>query len=152
MFRVRLRLPSAQETLVLEKPTIRSLLEAIQPFVNVKNLTGISARFVYPPKSVDFGSPTEWDNGLDSIGIKNGETLIIAMTQEQPRLPQGPLAPAAVEAPQEVWRAPLAGPSRAKTPEAEQVPVGGGTVVLRVMADDNSCLYFPSPSSRLIQV
>ena len=81
-FRVRLRLPSKQETLTLPPPvTIRNLLEAIQSFVGGEQ-SQISLRFGYPPKQVELGSEEEWDKDVGTIGIKNGETLIVASYQE----------------------------------------------------------------------
>jgi ubiquitin thioesterase OTU1 len=144
MFRVRLRLPSSQETLTLENPSIRTLLEAIRPFVEV-DLSEIAVRFVYPPKPIDFGTPAEWDRSLATVGIKNGETLIVT-TEKKLSTSSTEAAKVPVQMdvpPQQVPSAPSPQHSREESPEGEQVPVDGGSVVLRVMADDNSCLYFP---------
>ena len=95
-FRVRLRLPSSkQETLTLSRPvTIKSLLEGIQPFVNV-DITQIGLRVAYPPKSLELGNPSEWDRNVKDIGINNGEGLVVRINAEsstgtEPTAPASP--------------------------------------------------------------
>ena len=171
-FRVRLRLPSSkQETLSLPSPvTIRALLEAIQPLVDV-DITQIRLRLAYPSKALELGNATEWHRNVKEIGINNGEGLFVRIadeatstestTGEAPPQPE-PLPPVPV---QPVPVQPKASfpntfsvdrpvtPVKAKSPakrgppvldEPPEIPVEGGTVVLRIMEDDNSCMYTSS--------
>jgi hypothetical protein len=178
-FRVRLRLPSSkQETLTLPRPvTIRSLLEGIQPFVNV-DVTQIELRVAYPPKSLELGEPSQWDRNVQEIGIKNGEGLVVRVNEESTRIqPTAPASistitsksPAVLDAapPSSVVEPSIATPpnpfvmpraERTQSPakpaspakrgpsvqeEPPEIPLEGGTIVLRVMEDDNSCMYRP---------
>ena len=186
-FRVRLRLPSSkQETLTLSRPvTIKSLLEGIQPFVNV-DITQIGLRVAYPPKSLELGNPSEWDRNVKEIGINNGEGLVVRINVEsstgtEPTAPASPSPvsskppPVAIAAPP----APVVEPSmatpvnpfvmpRAERPqspakrvspakrgpsvqeEPPEIPLEGGTIVLRVMEDDNSCMYIPTETLLIV--
>lgn len=177
-FRVRLRLPSSkQETLSLPNPvTIRALLEGIQPFVDV-DITQIKLRLTYPPKALDLGSPSEWDRNVKSIGINNGEGLVVRIGSEPPSASEPTITPIAsttleptlattseavpvqrkvfpssnnpfvnanVERPiTAVKPSPSTKANRAKSVQDEppEIPVEGGTIVLRIMEDDNSCMY-----------
>jgi len=165
-FRVRLRLPSSkQETLALPQPvTIRALLEGIQPFVNV-DVAKIGLRLTYPPKDLDLGSPDEWDRDVKEVGINNGEGLLVKVMEgesmpvteksvpaEKPR-PAEPVEhvqPQAQPAPRSLKDSILErvtqlkswGRGRQAKDEPPEIPVEGGSVVLRIMEDDNSCMYF----------
>jgi ubiquitin thioesterase OTU1 len=171
-FRVRLRLPSSkQETLSLPSPvTIQALLEGIQPFVDV-DMNQIRLRLAYPPKAIDVGSPTEWHRNVKEIGINNGEGLVVRIggeatsaestsadipTQHEPPPPE-PVQPVPVQqkpsfpntfsvtqpvAPVKPASPVKRGPSVQDEPP--EISVEGGTVVLRIMADDNSCMYSSS--------
>jgi hypothetical protein len=177
-FRVRLRLPSSkQETLSLTSPvTIQALLDAIQPFVDV-DITKIGLRLAYPPKPLDLGSQEDWNRPVQEIGIKNGEglvvtvegpmtpvdlaatvvpspTIAIPMTDARSIVPQRtessvsskrPLTPVKSTSPLKRGR----GPSVQEEPP--EIPVEGGSVVLRVMEDDNSCMYPLSPCGLMVQ-
>lgn len=179
LFRLRLRLPSSkQETLTLPQPvTIKSLLEGIQPFVNV-DITQIELRVAYPPKGLELGDPSEWDRNVKEIGINNGEGLVVRVNGESTATPStttpAPPATSAVSSnppsvPNATPPAPVAQPSVATPPnpfvmpraerpqspakraspvkrglsvqeEPPEIPLDGGTVVLRIMEDDNSCM------------
>ena len=157
-FRLRLRLPSSkQETLNLSQPvTIRTLLDAIQSLLQV-DPSQIGLRLAYPPKPLDLGSPETWERSLNEIGITSGEALTVTVEGG------GQLAPQATETKSVVSPAvnetTFAGSKRPSTEmkshsppkrgkgnlsvrdEPPEIPVEGGTVVLRVMEDDNSCMY-----------
>jgi len=178
-FRVRLRLPSSkQETLTLPRPvTIQSLLEGIQPFVDV-DMTQIGLRLAYPPKAIELGDPSKWGRNVKEIGINNGEGLVVRINSEStgtnptppsssltdslksPSVPDSAPPPPAVVVQPPVSTAPNAfvmpraerpqSPSKSATPakrgpsvpeEPPEIPLEGGTVVLRIMEDDNSCMY-----------
>src|SRR5579859_3353595 len=81
-FRVRVRLPtSKQETLTLTRPvTINSLLEGIQPFVNV-DVTQIGIKIAYPSKVIDLGPPETWNRQVNEVGINSGESLAITILE-----------------------------------------------------------------------
>lgn len=168
-FRVRLRLPSSkQETLALSQPvTIRSLLEGIQPFVDV-DPSKIELRLVYPPKQLDLGPPSQWDRDVKSVGINNGEGLVVSVgtgndetslapsssrLSPPPSKPADPTPAKAVQTPHletvverpRVSEKVMLQSSRARQvrldDEPPEIDVEGGSVILRIMADDNSCLY-----------
>jgi hypothetical protein len=169
-FRVRLRLPSKQETLTLPPPvTIRALLEGVQSFVG-GDIDRIGLKFGYPPKEVNLGDSASWDEDVSTIGLKNGETLIVTTsgepkepTAEQPGeskvestpaqlLTSPPVQPKRDYAATQNMLTPgidptQENPSQAKRgrssaeDEPPEIPVEGGSVVLRIMADDNSCMY-----------
>jgi ubiquitin thioesterase OTU1 len=164
-FRVRLRLPSSkQETLTLSQPaTVRSLLEGIQPFVNV-DPSQIELRFVYPSKLVDLGPASEWDRDVKSVGINNGEGLVVSVaqnkgttvTQSDPPVPPpvsrpiehiappqtaSPLIQNVVERPRSSERMTRSSRRQKIEDEPPEIAVEGGSVILRIMADDNSCMY-----------
>ena len=189
-FRVRLRLPaSKQETLTLSRPvTIKSLLEGIQPFVDV-DITQIGLRLAYPPKAIELGDPSQWDRNVKEIGISNGEGLVVringestatpssaqpstsAVSSKTPSVPDSapPVPPLAVVQPPvstvpNTFVMPRAerpqSPSKRASPakrgptvqeEPPEIPLEGGTVVLRIMEDDNSCMYMPT-KRRSLQV
>jgi predicted transport protein len=166
-FRVRLRLPSSkQETLTLPRPvTIRALLEAIKPFVDVE-VSQIRLKLAYPPKPIDLGTPDQWDRNVSDIGISNGEGLVLTISDStdiptpetkslsEPPVSVQPMRPivAPFQNPFEglaaVEKRPLT-PSKSSSPakrvrvndEPPEIPVDGGTIVLRIMEDDNSCMY-----------
>jgi hypothetical protein len=167
-FRVRLRLPSSkQETLTLTRPvTVRALLEAIKPFVDVE-LSEIRLKLAYPPKSIDLGTPDQWDRNVSDVGISNGEGLVLTVSDKtnipppseakprtEPPVSVQPIKPivAPFQNPFEdmlaVEKRPLT-PSKSSSPakrvrvndEPPEIPVDGGTIVLRIMEDDNSCMY-----------
>jgi hypothetical protein len=198
-FRVRLRLPSSkQETLVLARPvTIKSLLDGIQPFVNVE-VTQIGIKIAYPSKNVELGAPETWDREVKDVGINNGEGLVITIldntstpaggtaspvTKTMTPVAQRPSTPmeepisvqpvkpriatfdnsfgntsattsaaaAAEKRPSNLSPVKTGSPAkRNKGPSVQDEPpeieIEGGTIVLRIMEDDNSCMY-TSPTS-----
>jgi hypothetical protein len=161
-FRLRLRLPSSkQETLTLPEPvSIRTLLDAIQPHVNV-DLSKIGLRLAYPPKPLDLGEPHEWDRAVTEIGITSGEALTVTVDCGGQPPPQTTETKPVVTAPTTATT--FSGSKRPSTEmkshsppkrgrgnvsmreEPPEIPVEGGTVVLRVMEDDNSCMYVSPP-------
>jgi len=173
-FRVRLRLPSKQETLTLSPPvSIRALLEGVQSNVG-GDISQIGLKLGYPPKQVDLGASSKWDEDVSTIGIKNGETLIVTTSEPseetEPELPESkPVATAAAasgpvkrnfttfqdtiskESSENVpMQRNTPSPPKRGRPSAQdeppEIPVEGGSVVMRIMADDNSCMYSPSLS------
>jgi ubiquitin thioesterase OTU1 len=143
-FRLRLRLPSSkQETLSLSSPvTIRTLLDGIQPFLQV-DITQIGLKVGYPPKPLDLGAADTWGRDVNDIGIKSGETLVVTIeeTVEEPVIPAQP----AVSAKRQLTPTKSASPSKrgrgSVEEEPPEIPVEGGSVILRVMEDDNSCMF-----------
>ena len=143
------------------------LLEAIQPLVDA-DVTQIRLRLAYPPKALDLGSPTEWHRNVKEIGINNGEGLVVRIGGEttstestmaevppQPEpAPPVPVEPVPVQqkvsfpntfsvdgpvTPVKPASPAKGGPSVQDEPP--EIPIEGGTIVLRIMEDDNSCMY-----------
>jgi len=192
-FRVRLRLPSSkQEILTLQPPvTIRTLLDAIAPFLDNVPAETIELRLSYPPKTVEIGGPAEWGRDVRDVGINNGQGLIVKVceiptdaatpkpTATSSSVPGHALAdnaapltsrgglPAAATAPvnlpprgtspskpsatmgqtsSAVRSSPrVNSPARRGSPlrkdEPPEIELEGGSVVLRIMEDDNSCMF-----------
>jgi len=169
-FRLRLP-DSKQVNVTLTRPvSIETLLQAIQPHINV-DPAQISLRIAYPPKELDLGSPDTWGRDVGDIGLKTGESLIVgtkekatvSVTNPQPAPPEAtpvqpeptPMLPMQREKKESTfdslfsqetsdWVAPpkerpSGGPSVAEQPP--EISVEGGSIILRVMADDNSCLF-----------
>ena len=163
---------SKQETLSLPGPvTIRSLLEGIQPFVDT-DLAQIRLRLVYPPKALDLGDPSEWDRNVKAIGINNGEGIVVRIATEsseqtveisEPATSQPVFMEPAKQSPPDSKPEqisfgktklerpispvkPASSEKRKQRPfsqeEPPEIPVEGGYIVLRVMKDDNSCMYY----------
>jgi len=150
--------------------SIETLLQAIQPHVNA-DPAQISLRIAYPPKELDLGSPDTWGRDVSEIGLKTGESLIVGIKEKTTVQDTNTQPAHAVSAPtqpeptpmlpmqrekkdskfdslfsQETsdWVAPpkerpRGGPSVAEQPP--EIPVEGGSIILRVMEDDNSCLF-----------
>lgn len=139
--RVRLRLPSKQETLTLPTPvTVRTLLEGIQEFVGGE-LDQIGIKLGYPPKQVDL-NPEQWDMDVSALGIKNGESLIVSAESTVAEKPAAPSPERTFTPSQDTFTKSIPpASSRVRPSEPPEIPVEGGSVVLRIMADDNSCMY-----------
>lgn len=189
-FRVRVRLPtSKQETLTLQRPvTIKSLLEGIQPFVNVE-LNQIGIKIAYPSKVVELGGPESWDREVKDVGINSGESLVITIQENDTSTTAATTQPSTsfaatdlsggrvstpVQKPSTAMEEPISvqpvklrtttfdsmtaekrpsnlSPSNTSSPakrskgpsvqdEPPEVEIEGGTIVLRIMEDDNSCM------------
>lgn len=148
--RVRVRGPGGQNTITLEPST------TVADFVNlIKDTTGLAAfeiKFGYPNLKtlpIEDYSPTQ---KIADIAVNlNGEQLIVNSKQQedtaadvaqQQAAPNGP--PAATSRGQSS-AAPLhgttAGADANDEPPEVASPEHAGTVVLRIMPDDNSCLF-----------
>src|SRR5579859_3239172 len=195
-FRARVRLPSSkQETLVLTRPvTIRGLLTSIHSLIEDVEISQIGLKIAYPSKAVDLGSPETWDRDITDIGIKNGQVLMVTISEEtntetpqpnasvsarslsglvqsptstpvqtpsapmpepisvQPLKPRRPSFPESFGAKPTAEKRPSNMSPTTSSPtkrmkgvsvqdELPEVEIEGGTIVLRVMEDDNSCMY-----------
>ncbi|GAA6004524.1 hypothetical protein JCM10207_000917 [Rhodosporidiobolus poonsookiae] len=154
---LRIRSPSGPATVALTSPD--ATLSDLR--AKVEEATGISAarqelRLGFPPKPLDpTASP---DATLDSLGIKSGEMIVVAEgTAEAQASTSSSAAPAAVPQKRAVSPAqvpsesakrrapsppPVAPPKPSAAAQGPQfVEVDGGFLVLRVVPDDNSCLF-----------
>jgi hypothetical protein len=117
------------------------------------------------------GSPSEWDRNVKAIGINNGESIIVRIATEsseqtveisEPAMSQPVfMEPAKKDPPDSKPEQISFGKTKVERPitpvktassknpnerplneETPEIPVEGGYIVLRVMKDDNSCMYY----------
>lgn len=136
--RFRVRGPSGQSTVTLdESASVQDLRDQI---AEKTGLTSFDVKYGYPnlkPLPLDDSPPSQ---SVSDIGVNlNGEQLIVAQ-REGAVPPSEPAAPAAQPSRQQPSAPPQTQPSADDPPEVAS-PDHGGTFVLRVMPDDNSCLF-----------
>ena len=148
--RIRVRGPSGVSTITLEpSQTIGSLKSAIQEATSVPDF---DLRYGYPPKPLDI---TELDAGtkLSDSGMQlDGEQLIVTPREIQSKLENPVKAQDHIPPSKAVKPLPMQNnqgllPLERKQTGVENdppelpLPSHGGTLVLRVMPDDNSCMF-----------
>ncbi|KAI5307663.1 ubiquitin-specific protease otu1, partial [Ascosphaera atra] len=137
--RLRIRGPSGQATVTLDNT---SPIESLKAHITEKTgLSSYTVKYGYPPKPLDLTTVSPSDP-VSSIGIADGEQLTVAASETPPQQPlssQHAAAPSVAAEP--------AAPPRQKQKDVSADPPEvpseehAGTVVLRVMPDDNSCLF-----------
>ncbi|KAJ5116480.1 hypothetical protein N7456_000828 [Penicillium angulare] len=142
--RMRVRGPSGQSTVTLdESATVHDLQREI---AQCTSLTSFDVKYGYPnlqPLELD---QLESNQRISDIGINlNGEQLIVAQRETQREaqpssLPISQPGPASQQPAQQSWISQTSQPSVDDPPEIAS-PDHAGTFVLRVMPDDNSCLF-----------
>ncbi|KAF2868985.1 hypothetical protein BDV95DRAFT_499110 [Massariosphaeria phaeospora] len=136
--RMRLRAPSGQHTISLDdNAAVSDLLSSIS---TATNLPLFELKWGFPPQPLDpalYGLSTR----LNATDLKlNGSQLIVIAkstgdpSEQQQQSPE----PSNSSAPLSLQRKQI--PSLKDTPETP-LPSRGGTLVLRVMPDDNSCMF-----------
>jgi ubiquitin thioesterase OTU1 len=135
--RIRLRAPNGQHTISLEDTAaVSDLLTSIS---NTTELALFELKWGFPPQPLDpalYGMSTL----LTDTDLKlNGAQIIVISKEDESIRPQPK------QASQSEPAAPLSlqrkeNPQIKDTPEVP-VPARGGTMVLRVMPDDNSCMF-----------
>ncbi|KAJ5472483.1 hypothetical protein N7530_006484 [Penicillium desertorum] len=142
--RIRVRGPSGQSTVTLDDAaTIKDLQTQI---ADKTGLATFDVKYGYPLKPLELDS-FQPDQGILEVGINlNGESLIVAQKEgasrgvsddaltarTAPPQPSQPSQPSMPQRPHE---------STAEDPPEIASPEHAGTFVLRVMPDDNSCLF-----------
>lgn len=145
IMRVRIRGPSGQSTVTLsDSDNVGDLQAKITEATSISNL---SIKYGYPPEPLDIKN-TPSSKLLSDLGIKlNGETLIVSDATPQPSSSRdtAPTTPASssksVTSPKP--------PAKSQAPpkdmgmDSPEVAIAShsSTLVLRVMPDDNSCLF-----------
>lgn len=104
-------------------------------------LIGSTVRIGYPPQVLAF-QPDDYTRAASEFGIRNGEQLILNAKESsgQPEAPAGLSARQAPPAPTST-HVPKAKDNRNVDGHAVQLSSGDGYLVLRVVPDDNSCLF-----------
>lgn len=142
--RIRIRGPSGQSTITLsESDTVGDLQTKITAVTSISNA---EIKYGYPPEPLNL-KDTPSTKLLSELGIKlNGEQLIIsdaapqASSSHETAPPPGPPSKRTTAQP----------PAKPKPKPPEEmgmdspevaVPSHSATLVLRVMPDDNSCLF-----------
>ncbi|GAA5871717.1 hypothetical protein JCM3774_003028 [Rhodotorula dairenensis] len=162
MVSLRIRGPTGQATVTLQPDSTLAELRS-----RIEEATGIAAdrqqlRGGFPPKPIAEGAAPE--TKLQGLGIASGETLIVsegpaaggvhpptvppAASQPEPPIskkrassPSGPRAPARTNTGRGAGSGPLIGAGGAAADRPRYVEADGGFLVLRVVPDDNSCLF-----------
>lgn len=136
--RVRVRGPSGQSTVTLDDAATVHDLQA--QIAENTGLASYDVKYGYPnlkPLDLDCFEPTR---RISDIGVNlNGESLIIA-PRESAAPPSVDAGPVTQQPPQQLQE-PQNTQNTADEPPEIPSPEHGGTFVLRVMPDDNSCLF-----------
>lgn len=139
--RIRIRGPSGQSTVTLDdSATIKDLQTQI---AEKTDLVTFDVKYGYPLKPLELDS-LEPHQRLSEIGLKlDGESLVVAQKEGATRgasddAPQARPAPSQSSQPSMSQRPQE---SSAEDPPEIASPEHAGTFVLRVMPDDNSCLF-----------
>lgn len=150
--RVKIRYPTGSSPpYVLTIPDSEPLSGLISQIKGNGKLEGpIEIKHGFPPKIFDFTSFPE-DTPLDKLPFKlDGDQLTVSESENATKVkaspPPPPVAPAApvpeIKAPKApTTTAPKPSNTAAKDDPPDVLIHGRGTVVLRVMEDDNSCMF-----------
>ncbi|KAI5301942.1 ubiquitin-specific protease otu1 [Ascosphaera pollenicola] len=142
--RLRIRGPSGQSTVELgDGATVEDLKSCI---LEKTGLSSYEIKYGYPPRPLNLGDAASTDL-VTSIGLASGEQLTVtgrvgegpAKVEPKPE-PKAALQNAALNPPSTAGRGSKDKHSDNDPPEVPS-PELGGTFVLRVMPDDNSCLF-----------
>jgi ubiquitin thioesterase OTU1 len=138
--RIRIRGPSGQFAITLaEGATVGDLRNAI---IEKTGLTAYDVKYGYPPKPISL-EHAETDQKLVELEIQLDREQLIISAKDGPPEPSGKKEDTSSYARQSSPKLSL---SRKQNPVAEDTPKvpspeHGGLFVLRVMPDDNSCLF-----------
>lgn len=149
--RVRLRAPTGVHTVTIsDDATVEELVRTIQ---EKTSLSRFEVKRGYPPQLLETDSVPAERRLADTGWRLDGEQLIIvpgrsdsaqqlvsSQSKTQQLLSDSQLAAALSRQEEEEAVAPVTAPSTADAPELP-IPSHGGRLVLRVMPDDNSCLF-----------
>lgn len=141
--RIRIRGPGGQSTISLpETATVNDLLTKIQ---EATSLAAFEIKYGYPPKPLALAQ-LERQMNIADIGVNlNGEQLIISKKEDPAHSGVSPVSPEPMQHTGETLKSPE--PRVENTPAVENdppevySPEHSGFVVLRIMPDDNSCLF-----------
>ncbi|KAK2747303.1 ubiquitin-specific protease otu1 [Myotisia sp. PD_48] len=148
--RIRVRGPSGQSTISLEDTA--TVQELSQHIADVTSLSHYDVRYGYPPKPLEL-EKLDPNSQLIHIGVKlHGEQLIVNNRDDStnhaqtPTSTSTPLPPATKAKAKPTPRQSPLSLTRKQTdvgndPPEIPSPEHGGMVVLRIMPDDNSCLF-----------
>ncbi|KAK3313942.1 hypothetical protein B0H66DRAFT_537190 [Apodospora peruviana] len=125
---VRLRAPNGQARLEIEdEASLRELVELIK---KKSDLSNFSLKYGYPLKNLDISPSAQSTTLVKDLQLR-GETIVVAPIDTAP-----PPAAVEVEAPKEFT------PKGIEPDETSlEWPERNGYIVLRVMPDDNSCMF-----------
>ncbi|KAK4464269.1 hypothetical protein QBC42DRAFT_263856 [Cladorrhinum samala] len=128
MITIALRAPSGQSRIQIDDDSALSdLVALIQSKTSLQNFT---LKYGYPLKNLDL-SPSVLPESIKSLNLR-GETIVVAPLDTTPPAPTPPAAPAK----------PAFTPKPMEPDETSlEWPERGGHIVLRVMPDDNSCMF-----------
>ncbi|KAJ5154124.1 Ovarian tumor otubain [Penicillium coprophilum] len=141
--RIRIRGPSGQSTVTLDdSATIKELKTQI---AEKTGLATFDVKYGYPLKPLELDS-FQPNQRILEVGVHlNGESLIVAqkegstrgVSDDAPTAPTAPSQPSASQPPMSQ----VPHENTAEDPPEIPSPEHAGTFVLRVMPDDNSCLF-----------
>ncbi|KAL2264015.1 hypothetical protein VTK26DRAFT_3570 [Humicola hyalothermophila] len=130
---ISLRAPNGQSRIQIDdEATLQDLVELIKAKTELSNF---SLKSGYPPKPLDIG-PAVQNATLKDLKLR-GETILVAPSD--PRPPATEVQPASAEPKSK----PLPFTPKGIEPDETSLawPERGGYMVLRVMPDDNSCMF-----------
>ncbi|KAL1844081.1 hypothetical protein VTJ49DRAFT_4933 [Mycothermus thermophilus] len=128
LIRISLRAPNGQSRVEIDdEAPLRDLVSLIREKAGLNNF---SLKYGYPLKSLDISEPSQCVS-IRELNLK-GETIVVAPTDTQPQP-----APPPVESQPKPFK------PKAVEPDETAIswPERGGYLVLRVMPDDNSCMF-----------
>ncbi|KAK4194466.1 hypothetical protein QBC40DRAFT_259970 [Triangularia verruculosa] len=141
MIQIALRAPNGQSRIQVEDESTLSDLVAL--IKSKTELERFSLKYGYPLKNLDI-SPSSQSSSIKDLKLR-GETIVVAPLDTAPPPAPEPAKPAFV-------------PKGIEPDETSlEWPIRGGYMVLRVMPDDNSCMFtavggalsIPNPSAHL---
>ncbi|EGG09943.1 uncharacterized protein MELLADRAFT_74313 [Melampsora larici-populina 98AG31] len=137
---LRIRSPSGVSTIQINPNSSRQeLYQIISSNTQLADST-FEIRLGFPrPQLLPDSSPTAT---IKSLGITNGETLQISLTNSAPLIQPPKASAPSIQQPSASASASTPNPSSKSKPENVSVPIDGlGHLILRLIADDNSCLF-----------
>ncbi|KAK9321760.1 hypothetical protein V1517DRAFT_261703 [Lipomyces orientalis] len=151
--KLKLRLPSSASQVITlsDDAVVSDLLMEVRLLDELKDATELQFKSGFPPKPLDLSNNSA---KLMELGVRSGDQLIVSAASVAVELPDevrklaaglGESLPRNSPAPAQPTSAPPSTPTQQKKDDVTrppEVPCGpDNVVVLRVMDDDNSCLF-----------
>ncbi|KAL2163738.1 hypothetical protein VTH06DRAFT_5797 [Thermothelomyces fergusii] len=131
LIQISLRAPNGQSRVQIDDDaTLKELVELVKEKTGLNNFT---LKYGYPLKSLDI-SPSLQSTSIKELKLR-GETIVVAPVDTTPP------APVSQPAPAEPKQKPFTPKGIEPDETSLEWPERGGYIVLRVMPDDNSCMF-----------
>ncbi|KAK9366282.1 hypothetical protein V1509DRAFT_294080 [Lipomyces kononenkoae] len=148
--RLKLRLPSSASQLVAlsDDAVVADLLNEVRGIAELQHASDIQLRSGFPPKSLDLSNANA---KITELGVRSGDQLIVSVASSRIELPEevkkltagvGISLSTSSPVPELETSKPQNTSTKDDSRRPPEVPCGpDNVVVLRVMDDDNSCLF-----------